>query len=232
VESAFSKPITELPAFLSTISMVVDDRSAIIQSLVHAERKSPPRYLPARDHFFRILEGDFDFSQALDQARKLQDETERKCAVEVLKASEDFLRKEQPARVSKLPEMAIPLPNNMKLAISPVWLRHFNPERLLVLHFWEQPLLPRQLSAAAAALKKALLRQKPEYALCDLDFITVSLPENASRRQFRRYSWTSIKPLAEDHLARFWKQLGDAWTDYQRREPRKINRRREPSLFD
>jgi hypothetical protein len=38
MEFAVSTPLNELPAFLSTISMVVDDRASIIERLTQAER--------------------------------------------------------------------------------------------------------------------------------------------------------------------------------------------------
>jgi hypothetical protein len=42
MDFAVSTPLNELPAFLSTISMVVDDRASIIERLTQVERKSPP----------------------------------------------------------------------------------------------------------------------------------------------------------------------------------------------
>lgn len=231
MKSEFSTPLSELPTFLSTISMVVDDRAAIMQSLIQAERKSPPRYEPAKALFCRVLQGDFHVEQALDQARKLADTTERKCAIEILQASEKFLRGELQGRVGPFPSMSISLPNEVELGLSPVWLRHLDPERLMILHFWRRPLSQRQLSAAGAVLRVALSLHKPNHSSCELDFISVSLPENASQRQFRRYSWTTIKPFKEEELSRFWKPLCATWLDYQRRQPRKIKRKREPVML-
>jgi hypothetical protein len=51
MEYELSTPLRELPKFLSTISMVTDDIAAIVQKLKFAERKSPSRYDPAREHF-------------------------------------------------------------------------------------------------------------------------------------------------------------------------------------
>jgi hypothetical protein len=49
MESQFSTPLNDLPHFLSTIAMVVDDSASIIESLIQAERKSPSRYDPAKE---------------------------------------------------------------------------------------------------------------------------------------------------------------------------------------
>jgi hypothetical protein len=51
MEREFSKPLNEPPGFLSTISMVEDDRSAIIENLIQAERKSPSAMSPQRHSF-------------------------------------------------------------------------------------------------------------------------------------------------------------------------------------
>jgi hypothetical protein len=120
----FSTPLAELPTFLSTISMVVDDRAAIIQSLIQAERKSPPVYEPSRDLFLRVLEGGLAFDRATVQARRLRNETERRCAVQILDASELFLRSERPIRISRLKNLDYVLPNGLHLNVSPIWLRH------------------------------------------------------------------------------------------------------------
>ena len=74
MEREFSTPLNELPSFLSTISMVVDDRASIIESLVHAERKSPSRYEPAKALFCCVLEGKWTVSQALIQVRNVIDQ--------------------------------------------------------------------------------------------------------------------------------------------------------------
>jgi hypothetical protein len=94
----YSKPLVELPSFLSTISMVADDHGTIIQQLIQAERKSPPKYGPTRDLFIRVLQGDFSFEAALKQTSTIHDETERRCAIDVLRASEWFLRQDDPAQ--------------------------------------------------------------------------------------------------------------------------------------
>src|ERR1700758_2403095 len=91
MEREYSTQLQELPSFLSTISMVVDDRASIVESLVQAERKSPPRYGPAKELFRCVLEGDWTVSQALIQARNVIDSVERKCATDILLASEKFL---------------------------------------------------------------------------------------------------------------------------------------------
>lgn len=228
----FSKPLSELPSFLSTISMVVDDRAAIVQQLIQAERKSPPRYGPTRDLFLRVLEGNFSFDDAFTQSRRLADETERKCAIRVLAASENFLRCERRARVGPFPSMKYFLPNGMQLDISPIWLRHLSPERLMVLHFWEAPLSPWQLSAAAAVLRSALHYEHQQYSACEVDFISVALSPFGGQRRFDRYNWSKLKPLRDDELVRFWRHFLGAWSEYHRREPREIRRRSPEDLFD
>src|SRR3954465_5102435 len=105
----FSTPIIELPSFLSTISMVVDGQTAIVQSLIQAERKSPPVYLPTRDLFLSTLGGKLRFEDIVVQARRLIGETERKCAVQIIDASEQFLRKEKPAHIAELPDLKFTL---------------------------------------------------------------------------------------------------------------------------
>ena len=128
--------------------MVGDDQEYTIRALVHAERKSPPVYTPARELFIRVLQGDFTVQAALAQARRLHDETERKCAHDILRVSETFLLKEPRTKVARLGAMGICLPNGMELNVSPVWIRHSSQRRLLVLHFWEQPLSDWQRALA------------------------------------------------------------------------------------
>jgi len=232
MERALSKPLSELPSFLSTISMVVDDRASIIESLTQAERKSPPRYEPAKEMFRRVLQGDLSVAQALVQARNLPDPVERKCAVDILQASEKILRAETPARVGPFPAMSFQIPNGMELSISPIWLRHLDQQRLLILHFWLRPLSAWQLSAAAAVLRTALLHHQPEYSNRELDFISVSLQEPTSQRRFERYGWVKLKPLSETDHSRFWKQFCAAWTEYRSRGPREFRRKRDDDPFD
>jgi hypothetical protein len=232
MEPEFSKPLSELPTFLSTISMVSDDRAAIVQQLIQAERKSPPIYGPTRDLFLHVLEGKFDFDDAVTQARRLTGETERKCALRVLTASEKFLRSERRAPLGPFPNMRYPLPNGMRLDISPIWTRHLNPERLMVLHFWQTPLSERQLSAAGAVLRSALHNEQQQYSACEVDFISVAQSQFGGQRRFDHYNWTKLKPLRGDELARFWRPFLLAWSDYQRRGPREIRRKRPQSLFD
>lgn len=227
----YSKPLTELPSFLSTISMVGDDRSAIVQNLTHAERPAPARYEPARDFFRCCLQGKLSFDAAYDQAGRIADPTERRCAVDVLLASKAYLNAQQPTRIFRLSGMSFPLPNGLDLAIKPVWLRDGDPGRLMVLHFWEKPLSAWQLSAAGAILRTALRGYYPDYVACDLDFVSVSVPPNLSMRQFKNYNWTDLQPLDERQLGRFLKHLCEAWSVYQSKAPRKLSRRRGADFF-
>ncbi len=229
---ALSKPLNELPYFLSTISMVVDDERQIVRDLKQAERKSPAVYGPAKDHFIIALEGKLPFEKILDQAKKLSDPTERKCAVDVLRASKKFLEDADKSPVRPIPTMSLSLPDNLELKIGPIWTRRLNPERLLVLHFWETALKPRQLKAAATALKKAIQQQQKAYADCDLDFVSLSIPEGNSSRRFKCYSWSELKPLTFTELDKFWAPLCSAWKKYKAEGPRFFTKRGPPTMFD
>ena len=232
IHRELSTPLVELPTYLSTISMVVDDRAAIVQKLIQAERKSPPVYEPSRDLFLKLLQGKLSFDSAVIQAHRLTDQTERKCAVQIVDASERFLRSERPTNMTPLPNLKYVLPNGLQLNIAPIWLRYFDPERLLVLHFWQVPLSQRQLSAAAAVLRTALRDNQPQYSSCEVDFISVAFSQFGGGRRFERYNWTRLKPLDDDELHRFWQQFLTAWSHYQRIGPREIRRKRSASLFD
>jgi len=231
-DSVLSTLLTELPSFLSAVSMVGDDRSRTIQGLVRAEHKSPPRYDLARDLFLDVLRGNFTIESAFSQAQSLPLEIERKCAEEILNTSKSFLSNEPVGRIGLLSPMAIPLPNGMELAVSPVWIRHLSQPRLMVLHFWRQPLSQWQLSAAAAILISAVKRDEPECRYLDLDFISVAVPDHSPERRFRRYDWYTVKPLEDEDLHRFLGRLCDAWKEYHNRGPRVIKPRRERDLFD
>jgi hypothetical protein len=65
MEEGYSKLLTEFPSFLSSVSMVFDDRERIIKGLIHAERPSPPRYDPSRAIFIKALQSDFTFDEAI-----------------------------------------------------------------------------------------------------------------------------------------------------------------------
>jgi hypothetical protein len=101
----------------------------------------------------------------------------------------------------------------------------------MVLHFWQKPLSQWQLSAAGAVLRSALLQDRPAFADCELDFISVPLLEFPPSRRFERYTWAKLKPLNANDLLRFWKQFCAAWSDYKSREPREVKRRRPPDLL-
>jgi len=232
LENALSKPLTALPTFLSAVSMVGDDQERTIRELVHAERPSPPIYDPARDLFIGVLRGHFTIEEALVQARRLHDGTERRCAEDVLAASKSFLTKELPAGVARLKPMEILLPNGLELGVSPVWLRYRSPDRLMVLHFWRQPLSDWQRSAAAAILITALKKDNPAYMWLDLDFISVAIPDHSTARRLRLYNWHTLKVLDDEGLSRFLERLCNAWAAYQRRGPRVTKPRRQPGLFE
>jgi hypothetical protein len=225
-----STPLTKPPSFLSTVSMVVDDESSIVKDLVKAERKSPPVYDPAKEMFCKVLQGKLRFAQALTQARALVD-PERRCAVEVLEASEEFLRGERVARIGPFPDMNHSLPNGLDLLVSQVHLRHLEPAQLMILHFWRQELSRRQLSAAAAILKSCLEMMKSDFQSSEIDFISVTFPDNATSRSFRVYHWADLAPLQPEALQKFWEPFCRAWRVYQAQGPRPIKSRRGPDLF-
>jgi hypothetical protein len=213
--------------------MVGDDQEHMIRQLTSAERPSPPVYNPARDLFIRVLQGDFSIQRALAETKRLHDETERKCAHDVLVASESFLAREPPAKVGRLDSMEVRLPNGMQLVVSPVWIRHLVPQpRLMILHFWQRPLSDWQLSAAAAILVAAMKRDNPACLSLDIDFLSVAIPDYSAGRRLRVYDWYTLKPLDDEGLSRFFDRLCEAWAAYQRREPRVIKSRHNRSLLD
>jgi len=233
METRPSKPLTEAPAYLSMVSMVGDDPAYTIQQLERAEQKSPPVYDPTRALFVASLEGKFTHQEALAQAERLPDETERKCARDVLRASKSFLVEETPARVGRLEPMSLCLPNGMPLSVSPLWLRHLPQKRLMVMHFWQKPLSLWQLSAAAGILITAMQQDKPLLASLEIDFISVAQPEDRLKRQFQRLGWTDLDPLYGDELQRFLRRFCDAWEKYKKRGPRLIPLRyMQPNFLD
>lgn len=230
---AMSESLRELPGFLSTISMVVDDQSLIIQDLKDAERKSPSVYGPAREMFCRVLDGSLSFEKALSHARTLSDQTEKKCAVEILLASKRFLTSAANSRIGYLPAMEVSIFEGPILKISSVYLRHLEPKRLMILHFWQKPLLSRQLGAAASILKIAMEKYNSEWINYEIDFISVAIPSPGAQRQFKTYDWKQLKPLNDSELRKFWKLLVTAWNKYQKLSPRSyVIRRKKPDLFD
>lgn len=232
MDAKFSTPITELPSFLSTISMVRDDHYSIVQKLRDAEQKSPPVYNPTRDLFLATLSGRLPYNKAMEQAWRLTDAVEKSCATQILDAAKNFLENERPCHIAPLTGLSFALPNGLPLPVTPIWLRQFNPNRVLVLHFWQTPFSQWQLGAAAAVLRASITRQIPEYSSSEIDFISVPLVEATSKRRFEKLNWTRLKPLSDDDLARFWSQFLKAWNEYHRRGPREIRARRQRTLFD
>lgn len=226
----FSTPIDELPSFLSTISMVSDDKASIIQKLRDSERKSPSVYEPTRDLVLAILEGKLDFAAAMLQAWRIADETEKKCATQVLGALQDFLTRQRPAHIAPLRKLEFLLPNGLLLNIAPIWIRQSNPDRLMVLHFWQTAFTEQQLSAAAAVLRHAI--RGHDYESSEIDFISVPYLEIAKRRRAEIYTWTRLRPLTAEQLQRFWERFIGAWNEYQREGRRTIKTRPLKSLFD
>jgi hypothetical protein len=223
--TGLSKPLDELPAFLSMISMVADDEREIVKGFTRAERKSPARYEPAKQIFFRILSGDLTYQAGIAQALEVSDPVERNCAVSVLRVANLFLKTQRPGRIARLPFIQTTLPNGLELDVGPVWVRDSDGERLLVLHFWRNPLTPRQLSAAGAILRLALLQNRREFALLELDLISAAIPEGSEARRFVNYHWKQLAPLTEDELFKFSQKLRSAWKAYQLIGPRKIKQR-------
>jgi hypothetical protein len=214
--------LTELPAFLSTVSMVFDDQELTIEKLFKAEHPSPAFYDPARKLFCSVLSGDFSFSKAIEQAEKLTEATQRNCAVDILVASKDFLSRQEKSRVTRI-DASTRIPNGMQLKVAPIWVRELDKPRLLVLHFWRTALTDFQIGAAAAILKHSFRDRYAEFSNYELDF--VSIPESPidARRNFRCLDWNRARPLDEFDLTRFWKQFVSAWDTYQKR-PGKLRR--------
>lgn len=227
----YSEPLTQVPKYLSAIFMATKTRAEIVRELERAERPSPPKYDLARQLFRRVLEGGLSFKDAIRQAQLAPDETIRKCAIDILQHSEKFLCNESPARVGQITGLSMVLRNGTEIDVSPVWVRHLRPERVMVLHFWLTPLSPRQLSAAAAVLEAGLVRCHPRLQKCEIDFITVSKPELASGRRFQKYNWSKLQPLDDDALTSFFEPLCKAWSDYKKRGPRKIRGRQKHPEF-
>jgi hypothetical protein len=238
METKLSTPLEEPPSFLSMVSMVGDDQADTVRQLVHAERKSPPFNEPARQLFLSVLEGKFTYQGALAQAKQLSDQIERKCARVILEASKKFLAEQPAAHVGRLQPMGILLPKGLELGVSPVWLRHLLPKRLLILHFWQEPLSNWQRSAAAGILMAAMERHNPVLTRLEIDFISISEPAfsagrhlNAGRR-LKEYGWHNLDRLDGDDLRRFLDRFCDAWDKYKRLPPREIRQRnKQAALF-
>ena len=210
--------------------MVGDDRHSIIQKLRDAERKSPSVYEPTRALFLSVLRGKLDFEKAMQQAWRISDDVEKKCATQVLYASKDFLESQRPAHIAALTGLVFSLPNGLPLSVSPIWVRQSDPDRILVLHFWQTPFSDWQLSAAAAVLRQVLADY--EYGASEIDFISVPFSEVSNRRRFELYSWRKLKVMPPDELKRFWDRFISAWNEYQHKGPRAIKVRRDKTLFD
>ena len=211
--------------------MTSDDQALIIKKLKDAEIKTPAFYKTARELFNRILSGDLTFDQAYHQADEIVEPTDRRCALDVLAVSENFLRNEPKSPISRFPRRSITLPNGLPLAVSPIFVRNAQPKRLLVLYFWNTPLSSRQISTVAAVVRMAT-RAESGYDDADLDFVSASLNSSGQRREFRHLNWAKCKPLSDAELTRFWGLFTAAWERYQRMPPREIKSRRDGGLFD
>lgn len=227
-----SKPLDELPGFLSTISMVEDDRAQVIKGFIAAERKSPPRYDAARQLILSVLEGRVSYPKARKLADTVSDAVNRRCAQQVLQASQPFLEGAPAGPVSRLPPMSFGVRPGLSLAVGPVWIRQLEEPRLLLLHLWDRPLNDRQVRAAFAILKRALTTQQPSYSYREIDFISVATPDLAAARRCQHYGWKTLAPMEDDELARFLRDILLAWDEYHRMEPRPIKRRGPPDLFE
>lgn len=227
-----SKPLGALPGFLSTISMVEDDQAQVIKGFIGAERKSPPRYGAARQLVLRVLEGQISLQQARDLADTVSDPVDRRCAQQVLRASQPFLESATAAPLSPLPLMSVEVRAGLSLSVGPVWVRQLEEPRLLLLHLWDRPLNKRQVRAVLAILRNALAAQQPAWSYWEIDFVSVATPELASERRCRVYGWRTLDPMEDDELARFFRDMLSAWDEYHRMGPRPVKRRGAPGLFD
>ena len=205
--------------------MVGDDERYTIQQLKNAEHPSPELYGQARDLFVRILNGNFSIEFALSQARTIVDAVEQKCAEEVLRASNHFLRSQTPVTVHRLPRMWFDLPNGLRMPVSGVRVRQFEQPRLMIFYFWKRPLSQWQLSAAAAILQTCLDRSQRHLSFAGIEFISVAEEGNPLQRRFRSYNWEALQPLTQDHLEHFLERFCKAWRTYKSLPPREIRRR-------
>src|SRR6185312_11883670 len=96
----FAGHLKELPSFLSTVSTIVDDFEASLSNLRKLERPPPNIYEPTRQIWLKVLMGQFSVDQAFAEASRLHDDTERRCAVDVLTASRHVLTEEPRARIT------------------------------------------------------------------------------------------------------------------------------------
>ena len=231
MDVAYSQLLTELPSFISTISMVEDDRENIIASFRHAERRSPSTYAPARDLIRRILQGDFSYKAAVHHAQAISGDVERRCALSVLETAKEFLCAEAPAAISSVDAMRYQVRSGLELKVGSLWVRHLVPQRLFVLHAWKKPLSEWQRGAFARILRDSLLEYQPDYANLEIDLISVAASEHSSNRKFEKYNWSALKPLDNQSLQRFLNQLLSAWDEYHKRGPRKFYPRRTGELF-
>lgn len=227
-----SKPLEVLPGFLSSISMVEDDQAAVIKGFIGAERKSPPRYDVARQLIFKVLEGQISLQQAQDYADSVSDPVDRRCAQQVLRAGQPFLKTASVAPVSALPSMTVEVRAGLSLNVGPIWVRHLEEPRLLLLHLWDRPLNERQVRAALAVLRTALATQQPAWSYREIDFVSVATPELAAERHCRIHGWRTLAPMEDDELTRFFRDMLSAWDAYQKIGPRPVKRRGPPGLFD
>jgi hypothetical protein len=224
--SIHGKKLNELPSFLSMVSMIFDDQELTIEKLFDAERKSPPFYKPAREFFCSVLR-EFSTSQAVEQAAKLSDPTERSCAIDVLAVANDFLTEQAKSRVTKI-DLNTVAPNGLKLRVAPLWVRELDKPRILVLHLWRTPLTEYQQSAAAALLRHAIQDHATELGSYELDFVSTSYNSTGLRREFRCLDWKRIRPLDDGGLARFWNRFIKAWDTYQKRPPKPHSKKPKP----
>jgi hypothetical protein len=226
--------LTEFPGFMSTIRLVTDNREEAMTRLVHAEHKAPSFYLPARETLLDVLRGKLVVAKAIHDLKFLRDPTERKLASQIFAASKKFLEGERPTPTVEASPMEAQLPNRKIIKISPVWVRHHRPQRLMLLYLWEDELTDLQLRVAAGLLHLAIETHSTKFRGRELDFISVARPAFSAGRKLRKYGWDQLNPFYGEELEKALKfYLCDLWEEYHKRGPRPVNeKRRDPDLLD
>lgn len=231
-EPALSSPITKMPNFASSARLYSRDKNEIITGLRRSERKPPPIYDSTRDFILLILEGKLNYDLAIKQAKNIPDETERRCALDVLRVTKEFLEKEQKGKLSPLEGMFIEFSDDSTIPISQLYVRILgNEQRLFYLCPWEKPLNETQLSVAGGIIRRAIPNFYPQYADCEIDFVSTHMDQIANKRTIRISNWSKITPLDSPQLDNVLSALRIAWREYRALPPRTIIRNRPRDLL-
>ncbi|WP_126401830.1 hypothetical protein [Blastochloris tepida] len=227
----YGKPLLEPPAYFSIAGMYGCSKSEIISRLRDAERPSPSIYTPAVDLFIAVLEKKISFKGAIVQASRLP-EPQNRCATNVLLEADNFLSLESAHCITKIPDIALPIGSELKINVSPIWLRRIgNIFRVLSLYFWKKKLTSGQLSAVGAIIKGGISCCRSDLSGLEIDLIAISENDLLSRRTFERYGWDRLKPLNEGDLEKFLSLFRESWREYRANGPRTPQTRHKKDLF-